>query len=544
MADLAKLLNLDALTCSRDALRQQGALATTPDACLPGTALGSRSAVVQQLAVNTEALVRSVESIRPSARAEVRVQTDLGEPLANERCILQVGPDLFQETRTDADGVARFLYFVLEGSEGFIPRLFLPDVLEAESADPAWVPDQPTKDRRPEAGLRRRDATWHLVVPGVARLPVTINRLSEEEKFQHILRAYTDNRATFANGNPGDYAADKQEHWDRFRGAKCNQHINYFLGYWFNYNHKFVRAGSTTSVCALPMYSSAVQAFSPYPHRGYGDFVEPLPDAYGTRNIKGVPEDSLKRSPPGLTWGYAYEEARYLRLSEYFGADGTPTAAGRALIADLADFNLYSVSDYYYEDAAKTKQARDTALAEARKWLQASLVPDPTYPCKSFTHHGVLFLEKALDKEAAKTAPKHKVVPHLTDNDVWDAIWHLDPGQPAERAVIRTLCKRLNTDHHGGILLKRGPNRTSPRGVAPDDIELWTFSADGTNNAPKPIILRELRETMQGAYRTFAHWAIWKLRDLRPGGYAPLVASPPKDGVGVNNPPRFIHWHA
>jgi hypothetical protein len=537
------ILNLEALGVGPSALQRGAAIATRRSSAVED-ALSTKPAVLRKLDERAAANTHAAESIRPAVHCELVLQTDLGVPIAEERVLLQVGPDVFEETKTDAKGFARFSYFVLDDNKDFIPRLFLPDILEAESLDPDWTPSGATKDQKPVTGMRKRDATSHLVVPGIPKQTITVKRLTEEQKFQHFYRAYIENEAAYANGHPGDYCGHREEHWDFYHGAVCNQHVNFFLGYWLNFNHSFTRAGSTSVVCTLPMFSSAMHPFRKkpdakvIPHRGFSEFVDPI-DSYGDANIKGLAPGELLPAPAANNYLRAYEHAHYIRLSEYFAADGTPNPAGRQLIATLGNFNFYSVSNFY--EAGKTTSKQNSALAQTRKWVKDHLADDPAYKCKSFTLNGVLYLDKPLDKTAAKTAPKHKIVDKLSDADLWDIIWYLKPSEQAELELLQQLRKLMNVDHHGGLLLKRGKNRASPEGVAPEDIELWTFSADGTYDNPEPIVLRPFAQTMRGAYRVLSHWAIWRLKPLRPGGYAPNL---PNEGkVSVNNPPRFIHWH-
>src|SRR6185436_14029189 len=109
-------------------------------------------------------------------------------------------------------------------------------------------------------------------------------------------------------------------------GSVCNQHINFFLGYMFNYNADFTTAGSATVMSVLPVFSSDKHKFGNIKHRGYLEYLEPV-TGYGSAEGKAYEPGDASTWPTEDKWTKSYKTIEYIRMARYFDfATGDPTA--------------------------------------------------------------------------------------------------------------------------------------------------------------------------------------------------------------------------
>lgn len=457
---------------------------------------------------------------------EIQLLSDREKPIPDERVLLAWTPGALREARTNAEGIVRFtgLELRLDVSEpgSDMPRVILPDILEEHT--PQLLPS--SFKGRGGGDDRRRDGAVRLIPWGTARFPVIVRGLTAEEKFLHFHDAYVDHGAKYGTGKGNDYYK-KDRRWSWSKGSVCNQHVNFFLGYWFNYNEHFTARGSGTFMINLPLYDSAIHDFRPLKqqkadpkkdtsketvsrhHRGYREFLEPVTGlgisvnpAYDPAKPDTVPASGNNEAASRVT--------EYIRLSEFFNEDGTAQASARSLIDALAPFNVYSIASIH--GAAKEEKALDAV----RAWLKK--------------HKATLKLD---DKGIEKLKPAA----------LWTRVWKLRRDADPDRELWHQLRGMLDFDHHAGIVLKRGPGKSDPTDVPPEQLELWTFSADGTLSSARPIVLRPFGTAVaKGSH--FKHLAFWKLKALRPGGFIPLSTEQNAAGISLETPPRFIHWHS
>jgi hypothetical protein len=136
-----------------------------------------------------------------------------------------------------------------------------------------------------------------------------------------------------------------------------------------------------------------------------------------------------------------------------------------------------------------------------------------------------------------------KQIDAKSSDDLWRIVFDLDDNDPADAKLVATLRNKVVTwDHHCGTLLVREPDKQPLTAKTKrEDRQLWTFSADGTTTNPLAIIMREFAKKKGNLYKNFLHLAIWRLKPLA-GGFAPDGARANAGGIGVDWPPRFIHW--
>lgn len=401
---------------------------------------------------------------------EAKIVDDRDVPLPAEECILHL--DGVQQLKgvTDKDGVVRFDGLPVASEH----RLQLINVLEnwmdlVGPPEKHWIP-------KPDS-YRSKDGTTHLVKTCVPsqKQKIVVDRLSEQEKFKHFRDAYEDNGAQYKAASPNIFASAPPR-WEWGLGAVCNQHVNFFLGYWFNYNSSFTTQASRTYMAALTLLNSATQAVNTpggtVNHRGYAEFVETLQS-----------QEYTYKHPVGGT-------LEYMRVcAERFDrATGNPTGE---FFNSLAEYNVYSVTDL-------KRNSVSTAETRVRKWLGA-------HPSK---------------------VPSGKISSTMTSDEIWDLVWDLKENDPDAGTLIRDLRSLLgnNVDHHAGVLIKHNG-------------DLYTFSAD----SGAAITLRRFG-SRDVVTRKFFHIAIWRLKSLRPGGYAPESEEKNAGGISIDNPSRFVWW--
>lgn len=469
---------------------------------------------------------------------EVQVVNDRGKPLPGERCILWNADGTKIEKKTNADGVVWFdnlpYFFDEDLSQEDInrPAFQLPDILEE------WNSPTASDFAKPDS-YRSGDRNVWFVPAFVPKFQVMVNQLSEENKFQHFRHAYEDNGAVYDTSDPRWFNND-QRRWNWGKGAVCNQHVNFFLGFWFNYNSKFTTAGSATTTVCLPLYSSHTHKFldskgnTPH-HRGYSEFVEAV-SGEGIQASIDLPDSATSVCEK------AYLAADYIRISRYFDwKTREPNDKGKALIGSLANFNFYSVSNITSTD--KQQKAVDKVRTWLEKHKSKTIHQTHTVP----KHKTVVVTKTVLQDDfllKVSHIPNDKEIKHLTADEIWSIVWILGDDDE-ELKLLKSLEHHLNTDHHGGLLLKRLRGGDPPLPDSkPEDCELWTFSADGGPHTPGPKIRWKnfADEVLPLHKHSFFHLAIWKLKSLPSGGYAPGEPEDNEGNVDTNDPPRFIHW--
>jgi hypothetical protein len=449
-----------------------------------------------------------------TAWTELRLLSTHGKPIAKERCQLFRADGVIIETRTDANGVARFDNLPLVPKEGgspddtLHPGIIFPDILEE------WIvpPSQPTgafgKNKGARDDYRKCDGVVHFEAVLFQRTEIQLGSLTEEQKLQCFIHAYVDNAARYDNANPRSFSSDRNR-WEWGKGSVCNQHVNFFLGYWFNYHDKFSSAGSATAMLCLPLYDSSKHTFlGGIKHRGYKDFVEPV-TGYGKALDTAYDPADPATLPLPSQYNKAFRKVEYIRIAKYFESDGSPTEEGKQLIESLGPVNVYSISDI---KNSGTPNQKDAAEKTIKDWL---------------TKH-----QKENGLTDAQIAAK-------TSSQLWDIVFDLGDTDAADLELAKKLINNVTWDHHAGILLVRAPGG-GPLSDQSEGKELWTFSADG-GKTPGPLI--EFKKfTDADLKRRFLHMAIWRLKPLAPGGFAPADTRNNAGGISVDNPPRFIRW--
>lgn len=452
------------------------------------------------------------------------LMNDRQNPIPKERCQLFAGDGTIIEKFTDALGVVRFDELPMKHAPGkpedvTRPAVVFPDILEE------WV-DSPVGDFGKNSGLRddyrKHDGMVHFVDAFDEGQFVQISQLAEEQKLQHFAQTYQENGAEWGGAAPKYFGpcpkkgvgkayqyTGGESCWNWGIGAVCNQHVNFFLGYWFNYNAGFTTSASNTGMIALPMYTSDIHDFpktnpetkkkTTIKHRGYMEFVHPVfgfGKSYRPRYTPGDP--TTLPGPEDYSKGVRYME--YVRLVECFDfTSGVPNSDGERLVASLSNVSVYSVAD------CNSKKFADPAIERTQSWRKK--------------HRG-----------------RHKGT-----NNVWEIMKRLDPADPEDMTLLKLLAGVPNFDHHCGVVVKRAPGGGPLSGVAGEPVELYTFSADGGKTNRLPIVWREFA-SMVTKNNKHKHLAFWNLTSLRPGGYAPVSAQANAGGISVDNLPRFIRW--
>jgi hypothetical protein len=443
--------------------------------------------------------------------------SDRGNPIPDERCQLFAADGSIVEQRTDSSGVARFVALpaadivTARSEDVYRPGVVFPDIMEE------WA-DSPLGDFGKQDGFRfdhrRGDGTVHFVDASPNPVDIRLNSLTEEERLQHFIQSYTDHGAVYGNSDPREFKVATQ-YWLWGKGAVCNQHVNFFLGYWCNYNDRFTSSGSSTLMTALPMYSSDKHAFVKHDddkavtvrHRGYSEFLEPV-TGFGKAARSGYVHGDASTVPGPAECEKAYRYVEYIRMSEMFvDSDGARTAAGERLLAALGSINVYSVSDIKYKKRA----------------------------------HAAEKIRRFMRKHLGQFEMTSSEVGKMKEQGCFDAVWGLDASDSENATLLRDLSDDIIWDHHAGVLLKRAKGGGPLTGAPGEEIELWTFSADGGGDGPPdPIVFKPFTKDLQN--RRFFHAGIWHLRPLRSGGFASAASEPNAGGIGADSPPRFIKW--
>jgi hypothetical protein len=440
---------------------------------------------------------------------ELRLVSARGKPLVDEKCQLFDTSGKIIEKKTDADGVVRFAGLPLlppanaDWRDCSHPAVVFPDILEEWSATPEG---KFGKNRSERDDHRKNDGMVYFVPAMEARTEVNLVNLTEELKLQNFIHAYVDNSARYDTAKPKEYS-EKDQRWNWGKGSVCNQHVNFFLGYWFNYGKAFTTAGSATAMCYLPLFSSALHKFGSISHRGYLEFLSPITGFGDTLGSSYDPDDETTW-PQEKASRKAFKCIEYIRIARYFDSDtDAPTEQGKKIIDALGQVNVYSLGDIKPKDVP-------AAETQIRSWL------------KKF--------------KATKAAGKNdKDIDKIKSSELWRIAFRLDDADATDSQLVRTLRGKVNWDHHAGILLVRAKGG-GPLMPNTKEKELWTFSADGAKT-PGPII--QLKTfTSADLHRKFLHLGIWRCKSLAPGGFAPSDTAENKGNISPENPPRFIHW--
>jgi hypothetical protein len=447
-------------------------------------------------------------AIRLSTWFELRLLSAHGNPLVDERCQLFDPKGKLVEKKTDKDGVVRFDGLPLLPPEGSDwndvarPAVIFPDILEEWEAKPEGDFGKHDGERD---DYRKRDGTVHFVPKLEARTDITFNVLTMEQKLQHFIDAYVDNGARYDTAKPNSHSAAERR-WNWGKGSVCNQHINFFLGYMFNYNASFTTRGSATVMSVLPLFTSDNHKFGTTTHRCYLEYLQPITgygSAFGTAYDPG--DDSTW--PTEKNWSKTFRSIEYIRIARYFDyASNAPTDEGNKLIDALGEINVYSMSDIKQKDQAAAEKL-------IRAWLKkhrASKANGET--------------DAKIDKRSAAS--------------LWELAFDLDDADKEDQELIKSLKDKVNWDHHAGILLVREKGGGLLTATSKEK-ELWTFSADGAST-PGPLIVKK-KFADHDLRRKFLHLGIWRLKALT-GGFAPAEAKDNAGKISIDLPPRFIHW--
>ena len=477
---------------------------------------------------------------------EVRVVNDLGNPLKNERCVLWAAEGDKRSGRTDEDGVIKFYdlpYLALGCANADLtrPALELPDILE-EWPD-AGIGNFPKPD-----DYRRLDRMVRFVPIETPRFEVKIDRLTEEQKFQHFYQQYTQHQSRYwsppSSFHPGFDAGNKRWKWQH--GAVCNEHANLFLSYWFNYNEHFTVRAPKTSISCLSHYDSSEQHFNTdiglVPIRGYNEWLTEVP---------GGSPLSHRPLPTPPHWEKIWTCVNWIRISgKYFqGPDWTPTAAGQALLDSLGNFNVYAVSDIKkYGHGATAVDNQTPTLNDVKSWLKRhkdwlvdyktrQAEPEPDDPDDSFTkgdHENQHYYDSRVND----------LIDDLSDSYIWDVVWNLDDTE-RDKPLLKVVENHVTWDHHGGMLIKRAAGTSGAGAPTGPGDEIFQFTADGSTSSSAGQLIELKSFIDSNKRRKGLYLNIWSLNALRPGGYVPWPGVGPlvEDQQNiVNAPSRFLFW--
>lgn len=568
--------------------------------------------------------------------AEAEVIGANGKPLVGERCqwfeLLATDKPL-GEGRTDKNGVVRLWLpgkptdpaeaeelrrnqagkppkdarTLVKALGGKAVMLVFPEILESfevpakPAAKPAAIVELIGNKRDSDGDPRRFDYRFHAVPLKTARHRVTLAKLTQEEKFQYLVWIYT--RATSAKYVSSRVRFNnykkivKANHWLFPKaGVTCNTHVNFFLGYWYNYSGKaagaadgtfeFTSEATSTEMACIALLDSGTGRFmhggQPYNHRGYKEFIEPIDHS------EFVGHQTRTSEPTRASNGFEFYPY-YIRMSQFFDYDGKPIKATYdKLIAALGDFNVYSVADItdsYHSQKEKddkvkelatslrpaiaaavaadaaipadrkqetiaarvssaintafdnwiedtTYKKRNTVVASVRTWLLTHRTAEPFAGFIAKIGNAEIRLGDLTDAQVGTLTRKHDVI--------WRVLFNLRESEADQLAVLKVARDALNWGHHCGVMLKRdAKGEPLKEGV---EGKVWKFSADNDSGKPDSPWFRPYDHGLAvGAAGSFLHLAIWKCKPLAHGGFAPQqfpANAMPK--VGLNNPPRFV----
>ncbi|MEA2560333.1 MAG: hypothetical protein QOH06_1837 [Acidobacteriota bacterium] len=579
------------------------------------------------------------------AKIIVKRNDDKGKPveipIQDERCLLFLPGGNILEQKTNKQGIVTFrapwnLDPATPIEDILRPGLVLPDILE-EWVTPEDSPEQfkdkgdPPGDFGKNRGARddhrKGDGVVHFVPIEIHEYEIEIKNLTEEQKLQHFRFAYEKHGAKWTSAGTISYS--KERRYELRKGAVCNQHVNFFLSYWYNFNEKFENAVTQKAVTTLTTFDSTGGSIGTKDCHCFSELLvlvkAPL---LGTSVSFKDPKMEFKSDANN----HYLHEAQYIRISAAYlrrsdnhgaytysasealppapaAAAAKPALAWSALVNDLGNFNVYSLSDIDPDDehrtnnaaqaikdwahkhpknkhikpdkadalasatakVASTKDGYDTATKKyedakkAAKEAQTAETEAKTEATNANTPAATAAAEAAAKKATEAAAEEKKASdewvksgvelqrsrPAVKKDDISRILWDLDEANDDDKQLVSALRDKdgtVNWDHHGGILLKRGPGGSDPTGVEASKLELWYFPADGRENNPRPIIMKSMLDPNEPAKHRltindwFVHLAIWKLRPLRDGGFAPQSFLGNPGGLSIDEPPRFVHW--
>jgi hypothetical protein len=499
----------------------------------------------------------SFNTLRLGTWLEIQLLTSHGAKIAHEKVQL-FSPDGSIITKTtNAQGVARFEHLPLIPPAGTnwvdtrAPAIVIPDILE-ESC-PQSHPGNRAYPKDPDGffgknvgsrdDYRKRDGSVHFITQFEQEcVPIKLDQLTEAHKLQHFIDSYMTNHARYNNPVANHFDSGSR-YWSWSKGATCNQHVNFFMSYWCNYNAAFAASSVASSMHALPMYDSDLDLREHVHIRGFSEFVEEL---------AGVV------TYPYHEKGWQTGAAHYLRLHQYIDHTTGGVREHRTNLLDLlAPINVYSIADIKRVPAEPHPPAAlpPNADAIAIKKHDAAVkkydgdVKERARLLKSH-NNGVADVKAWLKKY--RTERGHgwtdDKIDGLSDDECLAYGRGLDDGDAIDQELIKNIARNaLEYDHHCGVLLIRHADDPQYRqwdgakGDPKNKRVLYTFSADGgkASDHGELIELKTLRHDLD---RKFPFFAIWKMKPLDAGGFASSSSEDNAGQISIDNPPRFIRW--
>lgn len=428
----------------------------------------------------------------------VRLTTDMGVVIREERVLL-IRPDgKTIETRTDGHGDAYFARLGLPpGTPLFV---VLPDVLEAWNDEvvayeltpagkreiaavpaaefggygdmeahralnkdqvdklekaKAWYGIESEVNQRwaGERDYRGKDTTKYLVYTAKdnapaykTRLTLKIDRLTPAEKFDHFTETFEAGRAWY---HAGKLNYDGEQHrWYARQGAVCNQLVNIFMGYWANFNNAYT-GGATSTNCARQMENDSAtdHTNSRYPYRG---FREVLGDQLETPTKPEQPDESV----PNKSWTY---KAR---------RDGTRVTFNYVRIRedDLEEVNGQYRFRHEWQDQLATYNAYSYATKKDGKLVYdhhcGFLIKDPQKGLLTFAADGYKSAAGVYSHTLIKVKPPTQLQSAGKDKELHLVVWPLRALRPGGYAPAAE-GGEYRTDDELGDLNSRKLNKQS-----------------------------------------------------------------------------------
>lgn len=182
---------------------------------------------------------------------------------------------------------------------------------------------------------------------------ICVNRLTEDEKFQHHLDAYVVNGGCYTGVSAGKNKYNSGDRtWHIKDGGVCNGFVNLFLGYWYNINAAFTV--QTKNEDFINMMESHCDMDSSRQYRGFSDLVEgamAAPSGVGSVRYKthrwvsildaepAGPIAHVRLSDPSVLNPLATPGYRFI-----YSNAADPTADPSEFDSQLNAFNIYSKS--------------------------------------------------------------------------------------------------------------------------------------------------------------------------------------------------------
>ncbi|MHC5109666.1 MAG: hypothetical protein ACYTHJ_07285 [Planctomycetota bacterium] len=335
------------------------------------------------------------------AKVVIKVETDFNKPVINERVLLLRADGKVHQVHTDDDGVARFDNLPIP--PGRFLYAVLPDVLEswydpdarelhADDEDVLRVERAHNAGRCDEWGdvtrfrefhkdevdkqekisaddldddrlarlnrdiamtddYRKRDYTKYAVTTcpvatadAKCQKIIRINRLTQEQKFEHFREAIEENKAVYIAGRNG-YDDDKRRWW-LTRGCVCNQFANVFLAYWYNFNAACTpRASSTSFLRMVENDSSKEDGNQIYRYRGFSELLDsPAEAPAGTDTETYTTRRVIKDGTRGRFTYVRIDENFLVNSGLSFADTGRLKFSKEEFEQELGPYNVYSIA--------------------------------------------------------------------------------------------------------------------------------------------------------------------------------------------------------